>query len=112
MVLIGSFIIAFVAFTSIAQSAFIVPPSPTKPTNYQKWAHYHWVWVKNTDGNQANETSLIQGYKDNNIPVGALNIDSTWATQYNNFIVDTNKFPDFKSLVQQMHDDDIRVILW
>jgi alpha-glucosidase (family GH31 glycosyl hydrolase) len=112
MVLIGSFIVGLTVLAGTVQSAFVVPPSPTKATNYQKWAHYHWVWLKNDDGNQANETSLIQGYQDNNIPVGALNIDSTWATQFNNFIVDTNKFPDFKGLVQQMHDDNIKVILW
>lgn len=110
--MIGSLIVAIAAFACGAQSAFVVPPSSTPPTNYQKWAHYHWVWLKNDLGNQANETALIQGYKDINVPVGALNIDSEWATQFNNFVVDTNKFPDFKGLVDQMHNDGIKVILW
>ena len=44
--------------------------------------------------------------------VGAVNIDSTWATQFNNFEVDTNKFPDFTSLVSSMHQKDVKVTMW
>lgn len=112
MVMIGSLVVAFAVLAGVVQGAFIVPPNPTKATNYQKWAHYHWVWLKNDLGNQANETALIQGYKDISVPVGALNIDSTWATQYNNFIVDTNKFPDFKGLVDDLHSQGIKVTMW
>jgi hypothetical protein len=111
-VMIGSFVVALAALVAVAQSAFVVPPSSTKATNYQKWAHYHWVWLKNDLGNQANETALVQGYKDANIPVGALNIDSTWATQYNNFVVNTDKFPDFKGLIDDLHKQGIKVTMW
>jgi alpha-glucosidase (family GH31 glycosyl hydrolase) len=110
--MIGSFVVALAAVVAVAQSAFVVPPSSTKATNYQKWAHYHWVWLKNDLGNQANETALVQGYKDANIPVGALNIDSTWATQYNNFVVNTDKFPDFKELIDDLHNQGIKVTMW
>ena len=34
----------------------------------------------------------IDEYKENGIPVGAVNIDSMWATQFNNFVVNTDKF--------------------
>lgn len=54
----------------------------------------------------------MQGYLDRNIPVGAVDIDSTWATQFNNFEVDTAKFNDFPSLITSMHDINVRVILW
>lgn len=57
-------------------------------------------------------TQLVKGYKDNNIPLGAVNIDSTWETQFGNFDVNTEKFPDFAKLVQELHDQDLRVILW
>jgi hypothetical protein len=108
-----SFVVALGALAAqVSATPFVVEPSPTKATNYQKWAHAHWVWLKNDLGNQANETALIQGYNDNNIRVGALNIDSEWATQFNNFIVDTNKFPDFKGFIDEMHSMDVRVILW
>jgi alpha-glucosidase (family GH31 glycosyl hydrolase) len=57
-------------------------------------------------------TDMVKGYKDRNITVGAINIDSGWSTGFNNFDIDTNKFPDLRSLVSQMHDQDIRVIHW
>jgi alpha-glucosidase (family GH31 glycosyl hydrolase) len=44
--------------------------------------------------------------------VGAVEIDSGWSTGYNNFIVDKSKFPDMPSLVQEAHNDDVRVLLW
>ena len=112
MVLTYSFVIALSALLHVGATPYVVDPSPTAPTNYQKWAHSHWVWLKNGDGNQANETAFIQSYQDNNIRVGGLNIDSTWATQFNNFVVDTSKFPDFKGMISDFHNQDIRVILW
>jgi alpha-glucosidase (family GH31 glycosyl hydrolase) len=44
--------------------------------------------------------------------VGGYNIDSEWATEFNNFVVDTNKFPDFNSLVSSMHDKNVMVTMW
>lgn len=90
----------------------IVPSVVLKPTNYQKWAHLHWVWLKNGDGNQQNVTNFVNSWEANKIPVGAVNIDSTWATQFNNFEVDTNKFPDFAGLIKDMHGRGYKVILW
>jgi alpha-glucosidase (family GH31 glycosyl hydrolase) len=51
-------------------------------------------------------------YLSRGIPVGGYNIDSEWATEFNNFIVDTNKFPDFNSLVSSMHDLNVMVTMW
>lgn len=90
----------------------IIPQVTLKPTNYQIWAHYHWAWLVNDAGNQANVTALMEGYQANQIPLGCINIDSTWATQFNNFEVDSTRFPDFAGLVKQLHDNNIKVILW
>ena len=57
-------------------------------------------------------TDLVEGYESRNITVGAINIDSGWSTGFNNFEVDTNKFPQFGQLVEKMHEQDVRVILW
>ena len=57
-------------------------------------------------------TRLVSDYKSYEIPVGALNIDSEWATAFNNFEVDTAKFPDFQGMVSDFHAQDVRVILW
>lgn len=99
-----------VVFTQAQE--FIVPPAPTRATNYQKWAHLHWVWLHNSEGNQANITALVQGYADHQIPVGAVNIDSEWATEFNNFEIRTDKFPDFPGLIADLHARQIRVTMW
>lgn len=72
----------------------------------------HWVWLHNSEVSQENILALVDGYKSRGIPVGAVNIDSTWATEFNNFVVNTNKFPDFAGMVKQLHDQDVKVILW
>ena len=91
----------------------IVPAAKLKPATYQKWAHYHWVWLKNADGNQDNITELVYQYIENGIAVGAVNIDSEWATAFNNFEVDKNKFPDFKGFVNNLHKNlYIKIVMW
>ena len=57
-------------------------------------------------------TNLVNGYAERNISVGAINIDSGWSTGFNNFDIDTKKFPDLGALVKQMHARDVRVIHW
>lgn len=55
---------------------------------------------------------MIKKYEEYNIPVGGMNIDSGWSTGYNNFIIDTKKFPDLKQLVSDMNQKNIHVLLW
>jgi alpha-glucosidase (family GH31 glycosyl hydrolase) len=64
------------------------------------------------DSNQANVTALVEGYKANNIPVGAVNIDSEWETYFNNFEVDTKKFSDFPALIEYLHGENLHVTMW
>jgi len=92
--------------------AQIVEAAALPDSAYHPWAHSHWVWLHNGQNNQQNTTDLVKGYLDNDIPVGGVNIDSTWATQFNNFEVDTNKFPDFAGLISGLRDQNIRTILW
>jgi alpha-glucosidase (family GH31 glycosyl hydrolase) len=105
-ILLGSFSRLF------ATPGEIVPAVQLKATGYQKWAHLHWAWLHNGQGNQENVTNFVNGWEANNIPLGAINIDSTWATEFNNFVVNTVKFPDFPGLIKDMHDRGLKVILW
>ena len=41
-----------------------------------------------------------------------MDVDSTWSTGVNNFIFDTNKFPNASAMVAAFHEKNIRVILW
>jgi len=68
--------------------------------------------VHNSKTNQQSVQDLVAGYTAQNIPVGGINIDSTWATQFNNFEVNTLKFPDFSGLITDLHAKGIHVTLW
>lgn len=70
--------VAAAAAALLGNDEFVVDPVHLIPTTYQKWAHHHFVWLKNGDGNQANITTMIEEYEKHGIPVGAVNIDSTW----------------------------------
>lgn len=97
--------------TATAQE-YVVPPATMNPATYHDWAHKHWVWLQHGSSNQQNSTDLVQGYLDRGIPVGAVNIDSEWATEFNNFEVNTDKYPDLPGFVASMHKQDIRVTMW
>ena len=90
---------ALAGFVSLSQQYLIPPRDDLKGAPYPEWAHYHWVWLNRWDQNQQTMTDMVKGYKDRNITVGAINIDSGWSTGFNNFDVDTKKFPDLKTLV-------------
>ncbi len=90
----------------------IVPAAALPGSAYHPWAHSHWVWLHNSLTDQGNVTQLLSDYAAHRIPVGGLDIDSTWATEFNNFVVNTNKFPDFPGLISELHEQNIRVILW
>lgn len=76
------FLVIVCSSTMSAFCKIVVPASIQKPTNYPTWAHRHWVWLHNDLGNQQNVFDLVHNYTSRGIPVGAVNIDSTWETQY------------------------------
>lgn len=83
-----------------------------KEAPYASWAHSHWVWQNGGTQTQASLEDMVKQYTRRGIPVGALNIDSDWATGSNNFIWNKKKFPNPKSLINTMHQQNIRVIAW
>ena len=44
--------------------------------------------------------------------VGAVDIDSSWSTGFNNFIFDTKKYPNAAEMINFFHSKNIRVIIW
>ncbi len=74
------------------------------------WAWEHWVWED--ESTQGSLTEMVNGYTDNDIDVGAVIIDSPWATGYNTFEWDTDLFPDPQGMIDDLHDRGIRVFLW
>jgi len=92
--------------------ALSVPPSEAKSALYPAWAHHHWVWLSAEQANQVSELTLVKDYLARNIKVGAVDIDSQWATGDNNFIWNAEKYRDPAGMVKEFHDMGVRVILW
>ncbi len=82
-----------------------------KPPIAPVWSLKHRVWedVKNTD---RSTIKLIEDYKKHNIPVGSVIIDSPWSTGYNNFEWDKTRYPNPQKMIDDFHNQNIKVLLW
>lgn len=78
---------------------------------YAEWAHHHLVW-KSSGHPQQVIVEMLKNYSAFNISVGAVNVDSAWSTGFNNFIFNTELFPDPKGLIDFVHGNGQRIVLW
>ena len=81
------------------------------PARYTpRWAFEPWISKDISDG--ADTRAFVKGFEDRNIPVGAVVIDSPWETNYNTFIVNEERYPNFGQLIDDLHAKDIKVVMW
>lgn len=75
------------------------------------WALECWLWED--DVNTAEYVDeLLAGYKEHDIPVRTILLDSPWSLRYNDFIIDTIRYPNPKSWFGNLEDEGYRVVLW
>jgi|TARA_B100001079_G_scaffold271649_1_gene290095 alpha-glucosidase (family GH31 glycosyl hydrolase) len=75
------------------------------------WALECWLWED--DINTADMVwELLEGYKNHDIPVRTILIDSPWSTRYNDFIVDTVRYPNQDDFFSKLEENNYRVVLW
>ncbi len=84
------------------------PPAP--PRHTPRWAFEPWISKDISDG--PDTYAFIQGFRDRDIPVGVIVLDSPWETNYNTFIPNPARYPDFQQMVDDLHGMDIRIVLW
>lgn len=84
----------------------VTPP----PLSTPRWAFRPWISKDISDG--ADTRAFVAGFRERDIPVGAVVIDSPWETHYNTFVVNEARYPNFPGLVDELHAQDIRVVLW
>lgn len=58
--------------------------------------------------NQVREVAA--GYRDNHIPLDMIFLDIDYMERYKDFTVDKERFPDFRGLVAEMKEQDIRLV--
>lgn len=77
----------------------------TKP-QYNTWIELMY------DQNQEDVLKYAQDILDNQFPTGVLMIDDNWQRYYGNFDFRAEKFSDPKGMVQKLHDQGFKVMLW
>ena len=61
---------------------------------------------------RADTYAFVDGFRERDIPVGVVVLDSPWETHYNTFVPNPARYPDFHALVADMHARGVRVVLW
>jgi alpha-glucosidase (family GH31 glycosyl hydrolase) len=81
------------------------------PALLPEWAYGH---CKSRDvyEHQDNVIEDWRGYRDSDIPLDCIVIDSPWETQYNTWAFNPHQFPDAEGMVRDMRDDGVRTVVW
>jgi len=83
----------------------------SRPPHTPAWALECWIWEDDLNTAEAVH-ELLKGYSAHDIPVRTLLIDSPWSTRYNDFRVDTNRYPNPERFFTNLQLQDYRVVLW
>lgn len=99
---------------------YIIYPLWGMPFNEQRhsqlpltpaWALECWLWEDDVN-TAAYVDELLDGYAEYDIPVRTIIIDSPWSLRYNDFEVDTSRYPNPEKWFKKLEDDNYRVVLW
>lgn len=88
-------------------------PTPTiesAPLHTPRWAFEPWISKDISDG--ADTRAFVKGFRDRDIPLGVVVLDSPWETNYNTFVPNPERYPEFATMVSDFAADDIRIVLW
>ncbi len=75
------------------------------------WALEPWLWEDDVN-TAAYVDELLDGYKEHDIPVRTIILDSPWSLRYNDFEVDTERYPEPEKWFRKLQDNGYRVVLW
>ncbi len=81
------------------------------PPVLPEWAYGHWK-SRDVYEHQRDVEEDWHGYREHNIPLDAIVIDSPWETQYNTWEFNRHQFPDPEGLVGEMNRDGVRTVVW
>lgn len=97
----------------LAASAKYFPASGVLPAEefFTKPQYNTWIELMYNQ-NQDDILKYAQNILDNNFPTGVLMIDDNWQRYYGNFDFRAERFPDPKGMVQKLHSQGFKVMLW
>ncbi|HLN28154.1 MAG TPA: TIM-barrel domain-containing protein [Gemmataceae bacterium] len=83
----------------------------SSPAIAPPWSMKPWFWEDDVNTAEA-VWDLVNGCREHELPLGAVLIDSPWATAYNNFRFDEKRYPNPRAMIDALHAKGIRVVLW
>ncbi len=89
-----------------------MPEAPiADPARYTpRWAFE--PWISKDISNTMDTYDFVRGFRERDIPVGVVVLDSPWETQYNTFVPSNLQYPGFARLVSDLRGMNIRTVLW
>ena len=75
------------------------------------WALENWLWEDDVNSS-AYVDELLAGHKEHDIPIRTIILDSPWSLRYNDFEVDTVRYPNPEQWFKKLQDNEYRVVLW
>ncbi|HEX2358268.1 MAG TPA: glycoside hydrolase family 31 protein [Solirubrobacterales bacterium] len=81
------------------------------PELQPEWAYGHWK-SRDVYEHQRDVEDDWRGYRENELPLDAIVIDSPWETQYNTWRFNPHQFPDAAGMVRGMRADGVRTVVW
>ena len=84
----------------------------TQSLPYAEWAHYHMVWLHNSQTNQVDIQKMFDDYTAHQIPFGIVNIDSRWATGFNTFVFNPTTFPSVRQMLDGFRSKNVHIVVW
>ena len=75
------------------------------------WALENWLWEDDVNSS-AYVDELLAGYEEHDIPIRTIILDSPWSLRYNDFVVDTVRYPNPEQWFKKLQDNEYRVVLW
>jgi alpha-glucosidase (family GH31 glycosyl hydrolase) len=81
------------------------------PALMPEWAYGHWK-SRDVYEHQEDVEDDWRGYRENDLPLDAIVIDSPWETQYNTWRFNPHQFPEAPGLVRGMREDGVRTVVW
>ncbi|WP_447642380.1 MULTISPECIES: glycoside hydrolase family 31 protein [Chitinophagaceae] len=89
------------------------PPSGTLPAPLFFSIPQYNTWIELMyNQNQTDVLKYAQAIVDNDFPRGVLMIDDNWQKHYGNFEFKPDKFADPKAMVDKLHAEGFKVMLW
>jgi alpha-glucosidase (family GH31 glycosyl hydrolase) len=75
------------------------------------WALECWLWEDDVNTSDYVD-ELLEGYRNHDIPVRTIILDSPWSLRYNDFEIDTIRYKKPDQWFKKLQDSDYRVVLW